>query len=244
MKNLFSLGLFVAMLLSLNACKDEAVSCPTPTPTASTIEVITLGDSRVDGAESYESYRYDLWKNLVQNNWDFDLIGSRMDERSYEQFNSLSFDCQHSSEGGATTTTVLEIIRNEPVEQTPEVALLGIGGNDLLGESSAAETLANLEIIFSELRSLNPKVIIFVEQIAPGRSDIMTADLTTRFNSYNSGIDSLATALSTTDSPIISIDMAAAWSDSYMADEVHYNAAGAKIVADRYYAAMDANIPR
>lgn len=244
MKPYIILGLFLPFFLGLNGCKDKEVICPTTANTASTIEIMPLGDSRVEGADSHESYRYELWKRLVQNNWDFDFIGSRMDERNYEQVSSLRFDCHHASEGGATTTTVLEILRNEPVDQTPEVALLGIGGNDLLEKRSAAETLANLETIFAELRQLNPNIVIFVEQIAPGLSSIMTPEVTSRFTAYNSGVDSLASSLNTSNSPIIAIDMAAEWTDSYMADDVHYNAAGAKVVSDRYYAAIDAHIPR
>ncbi len=233
--------LFLAFICSfgLTSC-DEKDDCENLPTTASTIEILTLGDSRVEGATpEFESYRYELWKNLVTNNWDFDLIGSRLDAGSYEQLNGLCFDNEHEGTGGATTADNLDILQNVTFSQVPEVALVGIGGNDLTGGVPVETVTTNLGLIIDELRGLNPNIIIFVEQIAPGLSSFMTPELTTAFTDYNTEVAALADAKNTTDSPVISIDMAAGWSDDYMADDVHYNTSGAKIVADRYYAAMD-----
>ena len=55
-----------------------------------------LGASRVEGDRpNYESFRYELWKDLIENNWTFDFIGTQLDSRFYPLFNNLNFDTDH-----------------------------------------------------------------------------------------------------------------------------------------------------
>ena len=238
-----TIALFAVILsLGLSSCKDSD-ECENLPSTANTIEILTLGDSRVEGATpDFESYRYELWKNLVDNNWDFDFIGTRIDGGEYETVNGLCFDNEHEGTGGATTIDNLETLQSVTFDQTPEVALIGIGGNDLVAGNPVGTVIDNLSQIIAELRGLNQDIIIFVEQIAPGMSSFMNSDLTDSFEQYHTEVAAMASTLNTPNSPLIAIDMADGWSDDYLADDVHYNMAGAKVVADRYYAAMDSAI--
>jgi len=34
----------------------------------------------------FESYRYELWKNLVDNNYNFDFVGRQKDYGTYEEY--------------------------------------------------------------------------------------------------------------------------------------------------------------
>ena len=228
----------------LLSCKEDP--CPPISTTTDTIEVLPLGDSRVEGFRSeFESYRYELWKNLIQNGWEVDFIGSRVDEGAYPNVNDLCFDKDHEGTGGATTLSILETLESLTLAKEPEVVLLGIGGNDLTETSqSVSEVLENIGQIVMNLQARNDSVIIFLEQIAPGTTEFMTADLTATFLSFNQQIPALTTSLSTEASKVIVVDMAQDWSDSYMADVVHYNEAGAKVVADRYYQAMEMHVER
>lgn len=241
LKNLFVLLL---SFLTFYACDDQKTEedCPTITYTDSTIEILTLGDSRVEGARpEFESYRYELWKLFVENNWNIDLIGSQEDDGAYAKFQDLCFDNDHEGTGGATTSDILATLDQVTFEKTPEIVLLGIGGNDATTTTSTpAEITDRIEMIIEKLRQLNSEVIIFVEQIAPGRSDFMTAELMEDFLEFNSLVATMATNQNTMTSPVIAIDMSEDWSDSYMADLVHYNEAGAKVVAERYYQAIKA----
>ncbi|MFK7952374.1 MAG: hypothetical protein AB8B73_05975, partial [Ekhidna sp.] len=59
-------------LMMFNACgKDEDT---TPKPQSTSInKILPLGASRVEGARpEFESYRYELWKDLKENDWTFD----------------------------------------------------------------------------------------------------------------------------------------------------------------------------
>ena len=79
-----------------------------------------------------------------------------------------------------------------------------------------------------------------MEQIAPARSDFMTPTLTQTLDQFNAQIITVAQSQTTPTSKIIVVNMAEDWSDTYMSDFVHYNEAGAKVVADRYFAALKA----
>ena len=59
-----------------------------------------------------------------------------------------------------------------------------IGDNDLLGDGRSPQaTLENINEIIDALQMKNDSVVIFLEQIAPGRSDIMTSEFTSLFQS-------------------------------------------------------------
>lgn len=59
-------------------------------------KILPLGTSRVAGNRPvYESYRYDLWKSLIDGNWSFDYVGSQIDVASYPFYKTVSFDIDH-----------------------------------------------------------------------------------------------------------------------------------------------------
>ncbi|MEO1653195.1 MAG: GDSL-type esterase/lipase family protein [Bacteroidota bacterium] len=236
---------FALCIFCFVGCSEESPS-PDPNPTPNTnLDILPIGDSRVQGLRpEFESYRFELWKNLLNANYTFDLVGNRFDDASYPDFNGQSFDRDHGGIGGDRTQDVLDRMPpllnalNGPLE----VVLLGIGGNDLLGGIPISTIMSNMNLIIDQFQAHSPDVTIFVEQIAPGRSDINTPELLSSFTEMNSQIAPLATTASTDRSSIIVVDMFTGWGDQYMADDVHYNEAGAKLVADRYFAAIQANI--
>ncbi|MEM9385519.1 MAG: GDSL-type esterase/lipase family protein [Pseudomonadota bacterium] len=202
--------------------------------------ILPLGDSRVQGGRpEFESYRYELWKRLVTEGADIDLIGPRFDDAPYRPFMGEPFDRNHAGVGGFTTADVLSTL-NDTLDmiEVPDVVLLGIGGNDLLAGIPVRTAVTNVVAIINLLRERNPEVSVIVEQIAPGRSDIMTAQLTASFNAFNQGVATAAQRLSTARSPVLAVDMAEGWFDRNMADEVHYNVRGAIVVANRYLEAL------
>ena len=100
----------LALILPLflfNACnKDDGAS---PTSQSSSInKIMSLGASRVEGARpGYESFRYELWKDLKENDWEFDFIGTQLDDSSYPDFESNIFDKDHEGRGGWTSGEIL-----------------------------------------------------------------------------------------------------------------------------------------
>ena len=69
-------------LMMFNAC-DKDYDSTTPIPQSTSInKILPLGASRVEGARpEFESFRYELWKDLKENDWTFDFIGTQKDLR-------------------------------------------------------------------------------------------------------------------------------------------------------------------
>jgi len=230
----------VAILLSLfflTAC--ETNDDMTPKPQSNSInKIMPLGASRVEGARpEYESYRYELWKDLTENDWIFDFIGTQSDEASYPEFESSSFDIDHEGRGGWTSGEILDGL-DEWLNQTgsPDIVLLSSpGGNDALQGLSYSQAVSNIHSIIDVLQDDNPNITIIIEQMAPAQIDIMTAELTDFFGQMQSEVLNLANNKTTVTSQVISIDMVTGFNDDLLADDVHYNEAGAEFIADKYY---------
>lgn len=145
--------------------KDDDEITITPNNSSSQFQLMPLGDSRVEGDRpEFESYRYELWKNLLANNWDFDLIGNLKDPASYPTFQGANFDPDHEGIGGDRTDQVLERTRELVAQNSVgNVILLGIGGNDLLEEIEPSTALNNIRTTIDVLQMHNENAMIFLE---------------------------------------------------------------------------------
>jgi lysophospholipase L1-like esterase len=222
--------------LLLNSCeKDDSISKPKST---SINKIMVLGASRVAGNRpDYESFRYELWKDLTENNWKFDFIGTQLDGASYPLFNNLNFDTNHEGRAGWTSGEILNVINNS-LNQTgpPDIVLFSSpAGNDGLQNLPYNQAISNIEAIIDALQNANPNTTIIIEQLAPARAAIMTPELTNYFNQLIQDVLTIASEKSTSSSQVIAADMFTDFTDSLLADDVHYNEAGANFIASRYY---------
>ena len=194
---------------------------------------------------SYESYRYELWKNLVDNNYNFDFVGRQKDYGTYGEYSGEEFDNDHEGAGGYESEDVLATIDEILAAiSSPDIVLLSIGGNDLLdGGNLPSEPIANIVEIVGKLQSHNSNITVFLEQIAAANAETMTNSLTTTLNDFNSQISSIADSLTTNTSKVIALDMNTNFNESYLADDVHYNEAGAKFIADIYFGGIQSEYP-
>jgi len=237
MKLTFKIFVLGISLLIFNACdKDDEV---TPKPQSNSInKILPLGASRVEGARpEFESFRYELWKDLKENNWTFDFIGTQSDEGSYPVFNSNTFDIEHEGRSSWTSGQILNGL-NGWLSQTgsPDIVLFSSpGGNDILNSQDYNQTILNINAIIDALQADNPNVTIIIEQPAQGRSGFMTTEYTNAFNQIGQDVLTIATDQTTANSQVIAVDMFTGFTDSLLADDVHYNEAGADFIANRYY---------
>ena len=194
---------------------------------------------------SYESYRYELWKNLVDNNYNFDFVGRQKDYGTYREYSGEEFDNDHEGAGGYESEDVLATIDEILAAiSSPDIVLLSIGGNDLLdGGNLPSEPIANIVEIVGKLQSHSSNITVFLEQIAAANTETMTNSLTTTLNDFNSQISSIADSLTTNTSKVIPLDMNTNFNESYLADDVHYNEAGAKFIADIYFGGIQSEYP-
>jgi hypothetical protein len=182
---------------------------------------MSLGASRVEGDRpNHESFRYELWKDLTENSWTFDYIGTPSDGASYPMFNNGNFDIDHEGRGGWTSGQILNDINNW-LEETgaPDIVLFSSpGGNDALEGLPYDQMLSNINAIVDVLQNAKPRVTITIEQLAPARSDVMTTELITYFNQLKQDVLIIASERSTTSSEVIAIDMSTGFTDSLLAD--------------------------
>src|SRR6056297_3244150 len=108
MKNAISSLVLGIALLVFHSCDKGAH--PSPEPQSTSInKILPLGASRVEGARpEFESFRYELWKDLIENGWTFDFIGTRSDGATYPTFNGNNFDTDHEGRGGFTSGEILQ----------------------------------------------------------------------------------------------------------------------------------------
>lgn len=239
MKTSNALLLFGLIFLTLISCRKDDENDPGPKPQSTSInKILPLGASRVEGARpEFESYRYELWKDLKEGNWTFDFIGTRSDNASYPIFEGQSFDIVHEGRGGWTSGEILSGL-NGWLSQTgsPDIVLFSSpGGNDILNGQDYDQAITNINAIIDALQSNNPNVTVLIEQPAPGHTDFMTAEFIEVFDQLQQDVLTIASEQSTAESQVIAIDMFTGFTDNYLADDVHYNEAGATFIAERYY---------
>ncbi|MEM8927589.1 MAG: GDSL-type esterase/lipase family protein [Bacteroidota bacterium] len=241
MKNIFNTFLFLLLVVLFSCSNDDGEPMgmeERQNPTTSTNLIMPLGASRVQGLRpEFESYRYELWKLLVDNGANFDYIGTQEDEASYPIYNNRSFDMDHEGRGGWTSGQIFNEIASW-IAQTgvPDIVLFSSpAGNDALEGLSYEAALININGIIDAIQAVNPNVTIIIEQLAPARSDQMTPQLTTYFNNLQRDVVTIAAAQSTANSNVRVVDMATGFTDAMLADDVHYNEAGAQFIANRYF---------
>jgi len=237
----FKIFLLGISLLIFNACNKGDGKTPKPQST-STNKILPLGASRVEEARpEFESYRYELWKDLRENGCAFDFIGTQSDNASYPAFGGAEFDVDHEGRSGWTSNEILGGLDNWLIQTgCPDIVLFSSpGGNDILGNLDYNQTISNINSIIDLLQANNPNVTIIIEQLAEGRSDFMTTEFTKAFNQIKYDILTVANTQTTTESEVIAVDMFTGFKNNYLADEVHYNEAGAEFIATRYYNVLE-----
>lgn len=189
---------------------------------------------------AFESYRYQLWKNLIDNNLDFKFVGTKTDVYDYPDYLGNSFTYKHEGIGGIEANEVLINLRNVlNAVETPDIVLLGIGINDILAGDKPIQIIGDIVKIVKRLQYVNPNVTIFIDQIAPIESSQMPDDIKDKIEIYNNLISIFTVRLTSINSSVIAVDIYTDFLDSYFADGVHYNEEGALFVANKYRTAIE-----
>ena len=188
-------------------------SCETQSEEPAMNSIMPLGASRVQGSPpGYHSYRYKLWKKLRNNDWNIDFIGTQIDTELYPMVNDEEFDPHHEGHSGWTSGELLDEL------------------SDWI--------MVNVVDIVEGLQEFNPEVTIIIEKMAPGHSAVMMGNLAVFHARLLNELDSIASALSTSTSQVLTIDMATGFTDDMLADPIHYNQDGATFIANKYYDAL------
>lgn len=240
-KKIISFIIVVTITVIFIACSsDDNGSTTNPTtptnPSGNMTKIMPLGASRVAGARPlYESYRYELWKLLLDGNYNFDFIGTETDPADYPLYNDQSFDRDHEGRGGISSGGILaelEIWLND-LANVPDIVLFSSpGGND--GFTNLNQTVSNINAIIDIFQARNPNVTIFLELPAPALTSEQTPEFLAFYNQALATLPQVAMNKTTTTSSVLTVDMSTNFIDAYLADDVHYSEAGAVFIANRY----------
>ena len=181
-------------------------------------------------------------KKLRLNGYNVNFIGGEVDSEIYPLVNEEEFDPHHEGHSGWTSAQLLADLSNWTSRlDTPDVVLFSSpGANDIIDGFSYESAIENVVDIVKGLQSFNPEVTIVLEKMAPGHSLVMMiGPLGRSHGRLLNDIDSLASSLTTISSEVLVIDMATGFTDSMLADPIHYNQDGATFIENRYYSLLE-----
>lgn len=229
----------VVAAFGLSDCKREQSPYCNGNNSTEKNKILLLGASRVEGdAPTYVSYRKFLWNQLMDGGWTFDFVGNRRDSFEYNLYQDrCEFDVHHEGHSGFTSGQILKALPHW-LDRTsvPDIVLFSSpGGNDALDLLPYDQALDNINAIIDTLQARNPNVTIVIEKMAPPNTWLLVPPLSTYYNDIHEDVELIAQNESTSTSKIVAVDMATGFTNSMLADPIHYNALGAEHVATRYY---------
>lgn len=139
--------------------------------------ILPLGDSITSSGFERLSYRYYLWKALIERGlFNFDFVGSLQDNfrgnPQWPSVNGQAFDRHHEGHWGWRIDQVLDAIDDwkEVWDEIPTIALVHLGTNNCFQEQNVQSTLYELDQVRSRLQSYNQDMCIILAQLIPSTS--------------------------------------------------------------------------
>jgi lysophospholipase L1-like esterase len=176
-----------------------------------------LGDSITQGNPAHWTYRYPLWKMLIDAGVDFDFVGSinyfDITNPAIPPYRGRPFDFDHEGHvfyqsnqiAGQLPTWLSEGAGGSGY--TPDIALMHVGTNDALLAQPTAATVANLSSIVATLRQRNPRVHVLLARIIPIFNPLDTGGQQNGYvSALNAQLDGLAAALDQPASRVLVVD--------------------------------------
>ena len=204
-----------------------------------TIAIAPYGNSITQAASNRQSYRYPLWKKLIDANIAFDFVGSMNTNfggnPSRPDYKGKAFDMDHEGHWGWRADEILRDMATWLTRYTPDMVLLHIGTNDCIQGQNKDTTLNEIRQVVGKLRNDNATVVIFLANLIPCNS------ASANVNNLNTGIRPLATQLNTASSPVIFVDQNSGinpQSDLY--DGIHPGPTGEEKMAQKWFDAINA----
>lgn len=206
--------------------------------------IMIVGDSISAGPGCYKKY---LVEKLAANGITaYEFVGEYADScngdvrhsavscATSQQYTQASFtlpNCAHTRHPGMATLVATH---------NPDLVMIQLGVNDVWGGDAPIQPiLNNYATLVEQARARNPRVVVVVAQI----HKIITDDCTNVRSTSNAealvmAVPGWAAGISTRESPVLVADL---WTNSdarQAADCVHPNDAGARRMADNWYATL------
>lgn len=220
---------------------------------ADPVRIVCIGDSITQGRKGVgankptQSWRYPLWKKLVDLGAHVDFVGSLNGgfegDPEWPDYKGRTFDREHEGHWGWTSRAVREKLPEWIKGYTPDVALILLGTNDANPKLNMTidDTAREIEQIIDILRAKNPKVTVLLG--GPFHEWKPFPDMRSRY-------ESLAKSKSTAASPVASVDLSSGWVSkpdapgTHTVDWVHPNPDGDARLAGLFLDALHPHLKR
>lgn len=207
---------------------------------ADVIKIAPYGNSITQAAGDRQSYRYPLWKKLIDANISFDFVGTMNTNfggnPSRPDYKGKPFDMDHEGHWGWRADEILNSLSSWLTKYTPDMVLMHVGTNDCIQAQTTSTTLNEITQIVTKLRTDNPAVVIFMANLIPCNA----SGASSRIDELNNGIMSLANQFNSQSSPIIFVDQNSgvdAVKDLY--DGIHPGPTGEEKMAQKWFDAIN-----
>jgi hypothetical protein len=220
-----------------------------------TINILPAGNSITNGTDTFNSYRRELWKMMQAKNYNFDFVGSWSKHHMGGEVPNPDFDMDHEGHSGWTFEHFFKPPDWDSVRGNvyrwlrlykPDIVLLELGTNDVFQCRKTEDMMKDFVQLIQVYRTANPAVKIFVAQIPPLGDKWAKQDLCGNgiyeisVKALNREISTYAKQYSTEASPVIVVDQFTGVNPAiHMYDDIHPNDAGEKIMAQRWFNAIE-----
>ncbi len=239
------LALIVPLLLSPVLLAADGPASEPATQPAGPLRIVAIGDSITQGRQGGGqhkptfSWRYPLWKMLVDADAHVDFVGSLKvgfnGDPDWADYKGQSFDRDHEGHWGWTTAAIADKLPGWLEGYTPDVAMILLGSNDKEKDTTLEPTVKAMTDIITALRKKNPRVVVLLGQ---------TFQEWKPFPALREAMVKLAKDLNTEASPVVIVDHSPGWVSkpdapgTHTVDWVHPNVAGDEKLAKNWFKAL------
>ncbi|MFD2514639.1 GDSL-type esterase/lipase family protein [Pontibacter locisalis] len=215
---------------------------------------MALGNSITQSNQDHYSYRYNLWKKLLDAGVEIDYVGSHSVQKNgnpdWPLYKGQAFDSDNEGHWGWSTDQILNGNSEETGKgrlsdwltgYTPDIVLLHLGTNDMFRDQSLDETVNELKEVVQLIRADNPQVKIFFAKLIPAYDQKVGPQAANNIRLLNERIPALAQELNTAASPVILVDQYTGFNPTTGADTfdgIHPNASGEEKMAQKWFEAI------
>jgi len=233
-------SIFLCILsLSIQSCSTVGTNT-----NSNIVKILPLGDSITCASKYKVSYRYPLWKQLIDAGGKIQYVGSQTEKgnggREWDAYKNTLFPPANEGHSGWRADQILHGLKsgekglsNWLVNYKPDIVLIHLGTNDLYQKQTPESTRDDIHNIINKLRSKNPRIKILLAEIIPLRKNTAVIRL-------NQLLAKLAKEINQPSSPVISVDMYSGFNlqTDMQKDRIHPNTNGEIKMAQQWFKAL------
>jgi len=210
------------------------------------VKIMCVGDSITHGSNGsannpyFTSYRYPLWKRMIDAGYDFELVGPSVGNFDgdciFEEYKGQVFENRHYARYGIKLVEVNTKAAEQCKDVEFDAVMINLGTNDRKTDTEelVAASKKNIPNMLAELtdifRGINPRVKVFIG----GLCDNWPVGI-------NVDIERKCGEIDTAESPVVYVPAPAGWiakpdeEGAATIDWTHPNEKGCQMMADTYF---------